>query len=108
MTLKPALKKIIKILVIVLAALALFCLILFLIGKPQKNITWGITFSTIRAQELGFDSQSLFTTILNDIHPAKIRLPLYWSEIEPQQGQFNFAVYETETNEVEIISETAV
>lgn len=87
---KPILKKIAKIIVAVMAALALICLMLFFIGRPQKNITWGITFSTIRAEELGFKPQELFTTIVNDLHPKKVRIPAYWSDMESQQGQFDF------------------
>lgn len=94
MQLKPIYKKILKIVLIIFAVLVLLTLFLFWVGKPQKNITWGITFSTVRAKELGFEPQALFTTILNDLHPKKVRIPLYWSEIEPQQGQFNFAPYE--------------
>jgi hypothetical protein len=94
-------KKILKILLAFIAVLAAVCLILFWIGKPQKNIIWGLSFSTIRAQELGFEPQNLLATILDDMHPAKIRIPVYWSEIEPQQGLFDFSKYEgllTETN----------
>ena len=67
-------------------------LILFWIGRPQKNITWGLTFSTIRATELGFQPQKLLTVIINDLHPQKIRIPVYWNEIEPEPGKFNFNV----------------
>lgn len=84
------LKKIFKIIIACLAGLAVISLILFFIGRPQKNITWGVTFSTIRAKQLGFNPQELFVTILNDLHPKKIRLPVYWSKLEPRQGQFDF------------------
>lgn len=70
--------------------LILLCVILFLIGKPQKNIVWGITFSSIRAKELDFEPKALLVTILDDLHPKKIRIPAYWSEMEPEQGKFNF------------------
>jgi Beta-galactosidase len=84
------LRKIITVTLAVIAALVLLILILFYLGRPQKDITWGITFSTIRAKELGFDRQQLFTTIASDLHPKIVRLPVYWSELEPQQGQFDF------------------
>lgn len=95
MTLKPVFKKILKIVGALLSLLLLICIILFFIGKPQKNIVWGITFSTIRAQELGFDPATLLATMLDDLHPAKIRIPVYWSEIEPTQGKFDFSKYES-------------
>ncbi len=107
MKLHLTLKKVSKIIAIILGALVLLSLVLFWIGKPQKDIIWGITFSTIRAQELGFGPQQLFKTILTDLHPEKVRLPVYWSEIEPQQGQFNFTQYENLLAEAEK-SETEV
>ncbi len=94
MQLGPKTKKVFKIISISFGILILVALILFWIGKPQQNLKWGVTFSTIRAEELGFNSQELFTEILNDLHPKKVRIPVYWSEIEPQQGQFNFTPYE--------------
>lgn len=105
---KPKFKKIIKIAIVFFAILALICLILFFIGKPQKNIVWGVTFSTIRAQELGFDSTTLLATMLDDLKPAKIRIPVYWSEIEPAQGKFDFSKYrnllaETDKRGTEVI-----
>jgi hypothetical protein len=105
---KHLIKKLAKIIAGIIAVVTLICLILFVIGKPQKNILWGITFSTIRAHELGFNSQELFVTILNDLQPKKVRLPVYWSELEPQQGSFNFTVVdsllsEADKRDVEVI-----
>ena len=94
-------KKVLKILIAIIAILVAVSFILFLIGKPQKNIVWGLTFSTIRAKELGFEPQALLSTILDDLHPEKVRIPVYWSEVEPQQGLFDFTKYEqllSETN----------
>lgn len=88
-------KRTLKISGLVFAGLAVLCLILFYIGKPEKNITWGITFSSIRAEELGFNPQVLLSTMLDDLHPGKVRIPAYWSRLEPKQGEFNFTEIET-------------
>lgn len=92
---KHILKKVAKIAIGIFVALIAICLVLFFIGRPQKNITWGITFSTNRAVELGFDPQELFSTIITDLQPQAVRLPVYWSELEPQQGQFDFAAFDS-------------
>ncbi len=91
---KTLLKKVAKIFAGILAAIIFVCVVLFFIGRPQKGIAWGITFSTIRATELGFNPQQLFEKILTDLRPQKIRLPVYWSELEPQQGHFDFTTYD--------------
>ncbi len=94
MRIHPKIKKSLIVVLIILGAIFLLAIILFMIGRPQKNITWGITFSTVRARELGFEPESLFKTILTDLHPKKVRLPAYWSELEPQQGQFNYQPFD--------------
>lgn len=91
---RPWLKRSIYTLISLLVFVAVVGLILFYIGKPQNKITWGITYSTLHAKELGFDPQLLFKTMLTDLQPKVVRLPAYWSELEAEKGQFNFSQIE--------------
>lgn len=94
-------KKILLIGAVLVLGLSLLCLLLFWLGRPQKTISWGYTFSSIRATELGYTPQALLARTLDDLHPAIVRIPAYWSEIEPQQNQYNFQTIEnllTETD----------
>src|SRR3989344_5703132 len=55
---------------------------------------WGVTFSTKYAKELGLDWRQAYLALLTDLDIKKIRLPVYWDEVEPVAGQFNYADYD--------------
>jgi len=47
-----------------------------------KKAELNVTFSPRYAEELGLSPRSTFEHIINDLRPAKIRLPVYWDEIQ--------------------------
>lgn len=51
---------------------------------------FGTTFSANYARELGLDYQQAYLAILDDLGVKKMRLPVYWSEIEPRPGEFDW------------------
>ena len=54
----------------------------------KDELAYGVTFSKIQAIELGLDWQAAYLAILSDLGVKKIRLPAYWSEIEPADGEY--------------------
>jgi len=75
---------------------AILCLFLFLwliflfdFSFFSKNdIQFGVTFSTRYATYLGLDWKDLFQKGLNELGIRHFRIPVYWPDIEPSQGQF--------------------
>lgn len=70
--------------------------------------SFGVTFSKIQAERLGLDWQEAYLAILNDLEIKKIRIPVYWQEVEAQKDAFNFVsidwmVEKAEEHEAEII-----
>jgi drug/metabolite transporter (DMT)-like permease len=59
--------------------------------NPKQNIEWGITFSAKFSRQLGLNWQKNFEAIINEIKPDKIRLVVYWDEIEKEEGKFDFS-----------------
>jgi len=57
---------------------------------PDKDISWGVTFSQPYAEELGLDWRKAYTEILDDLGVRALRLSAYWSLIEQEQGVFDF------------------
>jgi len=55
---------------------------------------WGVTFSKKYAQELGLDWREAYIATIDDLGVKNIRLPVYWDDIEPQPGLFDFSEYE--------------
>jgi hypothetical protein len=63
----------------------LFCLRFF--SKPSQP-ELGVTFSSVYAENLELDARQTFVAILDELKVKKIRLPIYWSKIEPSPGEF--------------------
>ncbi len=67
----------------------------------EQNVRFGVTFSTQQAHQLGLDSQVVFSALLHDLGAQKIRLPVYWEDIESKAGEFNFSEYDNLIHEAE-------
>ncbi len=57
----------------------------------NRPISWGLTYSTKFAEQLGLDWQKTYERILIELKPQKIRLIAYWEEIEKERGNFDFS-----------------
>lgn len=58
--------------------------------RPVEPLALGVTFSTKYARELGLDASAVFTATLRELGARRIRLPMYWDEVEPTDGDFHF------------------
>lgn len=73
---------------------------LFLIRKPTglvdnaDNIKWGIAFSKPFTTEMGLDWREAYLAILDDLKVKRIRLPIYWQDVEVEPGKYNFSDYD--------------
>ena len=57
---------------------------------PPNQIAWGITYSAHAAKDLNLDPEATYKAIVNDLHPKRLRLVAYWTDIEPQPGVYNY------------------
>lgn len=62
---------------------------------------FGITFSTMYAKQLGLNVQDAYSALVEELGVQSVRVPVYWSEIERSQGQFDWQ----ELDEIISISE---
>ncbi len=62
---------------------------------------WGVTFSTKYARELSLEPREVYLAMLDDLQVKKIRLPVYWDEVETAEGVFDFKNYDWLINEGE-------
>jgi hypothetical protein len=51
----------------------------------------GITYSWKYAEDVGLDWQETYLAILDDLKVKKIRLPVYWNDVEKKEGQYDFS-----------------
>jgi len=86
---------------IVYLVVVLFFSVLFFVGYrllsfwlvkapplPVKN--FGVTFSKTQAEDLGLDWKETYNAVLNDLNVPLLRVPAYWTKIEPEDNKFNF------------------
>ncbi|MBI2475213.1 beta-galactosidase [Candidatus Uhrbacteria bacterium] len=51
---------------------------------------FGITFSSVYTKQLGLDVQETYGALIEELGVRVVRLPVYWSEIEKAQNQFDW------------------
>lgn len=52
---------------------------------------YGVTFSTKYAKELGLDWRKAYLAVLDDLKVRRLRIPIYWDEIEPEDGRYDWS-----------------
>lgn len=57
---------------------------------PERQISWGVTFSQKASLELGLDWRENYRAILDELKPDGVRLIAYWNLIEPENNRWNF------------------
>lgn len=78
------------ILVTILTVLGLALFVLALKPVPE-SITYGMSFNTPYARELGLDWRETYDAILYDLGVRHLRLAAHWPMVEPAEGLYNFA-----------------
>jgi len=58
---------------------------------PPHAIDIGVTFSARYARAFGLDAWSTYTRLLDELDIRTVRLPVYWDEVEPRPGEFDFS-----------------
>lgn len=58
--------------------------------KTKLPLALGTTYSPHYAEYLGLNPQQTYLQVLDDLKIKRIRLPVYWDEIEPSPGKFDF------------------
>lgn len=67
-------------------------LMFYLAQKPiPETITYGMSFNTPYARELGLDWQVTYDAILDDLQVRQLRLAAHWPMVEPEPGKYNFS-----------------
>ncbi len=74
---------------IILVLLGIFS---WLISKPvPEEITYGMSFNTFYAEDLGLDWQETYDAILDDLGVRHLRLAAHWPMIEPRDDVYDFS-----------------
>jgi len=75
----------------------------FFIGSPpiKKNITWGVDFSQMQAENLGLDWKKTYLAILDDLGAKNIKLHIQWDWVEGERDEFFFNDIDWQINQAQ-------
>ena len=72
---------------------------IFVDELPDDEVNFGVTFSNYYATELGLDWKAAYLATLDELGVKDVRLAAYWSQVEPENDEFNFDDLDFEINE---------
>ncbi len=70
--------------------LAIFTVWILSIKPEPANITYGMSFNTPYARELGLDWKETYEAILGELNVRNLRLAAHWPMVEPKPNIYNF------------------
>lgn len=103
--------KFLKYTAIVLGVLLIVILIagIFLVQKPKpESITYGMSFNTVYARELGLNWQETYDAIIGELGVRHLRLAAHWPMVEPISGEYNFTELDYQIAEAEKVEAKVV
>jgi len=85
--------------------IGLIVVLLFVLAqKPvPDHITYGMSFNTPYARELGLDWQSTYDAILSELGVRHLRLAAHWPMVEPVAGTYNFTELDYQIEQAEAV-----
>jgi len=91
-----AFRWLLKILLKLLAFLLLVILVVFIafnwpVSDGNEGMEFNVSYSQIFARDLQLDWQETYLAMLDELNPQKVRLASYWTEIEKEQGNYDFS-----------------
>jgi len=95
--------------VLLLIVLISTAIVLWLAYKPTPTrITYGMSFNTMYARELGLDWKETYDAILHNLGVRHLRLAAHWPMIEPVKNTYNFEELDYQVHEAEKVHATMV
>lgn len=93
--------KILKYIIVTVVSLVLIYFgLVFLGGKyVSDTFVYGTTFSKTAAESYNLDWKEAYLALLDDLGVKNIRIPVYWSEIERNKGEYDFSDYDWQVEE---------
>jgi hypothetical protein len=108
---RPRLKKFLKYLLILLVCkVVIISAVLFFLAQKEKpeQITYGMSFNTLYARELGLNWEKTYDAILDDLKVRHLRLAAHWPMIQPEENVYNFTELDYQINRAEEVGAEVV
>jgi hypothetical protein len=94
---------------IIFSTLLVGAALFYLAHKPiPDEITYGMSFNTMYARELGLNWQETYDAIIDDLGVRQLRLAAHWPMVEPEQNSYNFTELDYQLNRAEEVGAKVV
>jgi len=82
-----------RVLIAILIVLCLLVVAGFWLAQKAvpERITYGLSFNTLYAEELGLDPEVVYTALLDELSVRHLRLAAHWPMVEPREDEFDFS-----------------
>lgn len=97
---KEKIRKVFKIGGFFVLGIVLLLISLSFRGIPQ-HITYGVSFSKYRSEELNLDYKKVLNALLDDLNVKKFRLAAHWPMIEPENNTYDFSDLDYQINAIQ-------
>ncbi len=87
-----------------ISALVLLAAVLFLLLSLRpipKHVTYGVTFSSLQAEQLGLDWKKVYVATLDDLAVRDIRIPAYWPRVEKERDRYDWSELDFQMREAQ-------
>ncbi len=91
-----------------LAVIGIFTLWLLAQKPVPAEITYGMSFNTPYARELGLDWRETYDAIIDEMQVRHLRLAAHWPMIEPQPNIYNFEEIDYQIKRAEEVGATVI
>jgi hypothetical protein len=100
--------KVVLVLLLGFGALLAFTLFLLAQKPAPESITYGMSFNTPYANELGLNWQETYDAILDELEVRHLRLAAHWPMLEPTNDTFNFTELDYQISRAEEVGATVI
>jgi len=99
-----------KITLLVLGVVAIIVMVVTALAyKPvPETISYGMSFNTPYARELGLDWKETYNAILDELRVRKLRLAAHWPMVEPSNDVWNFSELDYQLARAEEVGATVI
>jgi len=95
--------------VLIIFTATVLALVLWLAYKPiPEQITYGMSFNTMYATELGLDWRETYDAIIDELGVRHLRLAAHWPMVEPSPGEYNFVELDYQVQLAEQVGATVI
>lgn len=77
-------------LIFIVVVVGAFSFLALTLPPVPTNVTYGVTFSELYATQLGLNWRDVYRALLDDLQVKKLRIPAYWTVVEPREGVYDW------------------